>query len=198
MTDKTSNTSANILSFKTPEARFPKAAVDYIDALLTVQRDRFERELAASQIAAENPEHYGGYPARPNSAHILAESDDFLGAGWSKVGKRRDGTAFRWMGRIGSLMLAVDLSETRNFVIRGCGFTRRRFLKETTLWLDDRQLQFSLSRQGFNRWIFTGKLPEIPPRPYYILRLQSPGLAPLAEGVDARVSLAVSEIRVNC
>jgi len=193
MADKDETTSANILSFKTPEARFPKAAVDYIDALLTVQRDRFNRELAARETIQDSD-----FPARPDSAHILADSDEFLGAGWTTIGKRRDGTTFRWMGRIGSLMLAVDLSEARSFIVRGCGFTRRRFLKETTLWIDDQQLPFTLSRQGFNRWTFKGKIPEMPPRPYYLLRLQSPGLAPLAEGVDARVSLAVSEIRVNC
>lgn len=196
MADKNEPTSANILSFKTPEARFPKAAVDYIDALLTVQRDRFNRELAAREAGPNSND--SDYPTRPNSAHIIANSDEFLGAGWTTIGKRRDGTTFRWMGRLGSLMLPVDLSETRPFTIRGCGFTRRRFLKETTLWLDDQQLQFSISRQGFNRWTFTGQLPAMPPRPYYLLRLQSSGLAPLAEGVDARVSLAVSEIRVNC
>lgn len=193
MADKNEPTSANILSFKTPEARFPKAAVDYIDALLTVQRDRFNREMAARKTAVDS-----NYPTRPNSAHIIADSDEFLGAGWTTIGKRRDGTAFRWMGRLGSLMLPVDLSEARSFTIRGCGFTRRRFLKETTLWIDDQQLQFSLSRQGFNRWSFTGQLPAMPPRPYYLLRMQSPGLAPLAEGVDARVSLAVSEVRIDC
>lgn len=193
MADKDETPSANILSFKTPEPRFPKAAVDYIDALLTVQRDRFDRELAARETGPS-----GDFPARPDSAHIIADSDEFLGAGWTTLGKRRDGTTFRWMGRIGSLMLAIDLSQTRSFVVRGCGFTRRRFLKETTLWLDDQQVQFSLSRQGFNRWTFTGKLPEMPPRPYYLLRLQSSGLAPLAEGIDARVSLAISEVRVNC
>jgi len=186
-------TGANILSFKTPEPRFPQAAVRYVDALLTVQRNRFERELAAHNNGTTTD-----FPPRPKSLQILAESDDFVGTGWSNLGNRRDGTAFRWMGRIGSLMLPVDLSEPRQFLVRGCGFTKRRFLKETTIWIEDQQIDFSLSRRGFNRWTYSGELPVMPPRPYYLLRMQSSGLAPLAEGIDAFVSLAVSEIRINC
>ena len=193
MVEKDKTVGANVLSFKTPEPRFPKAAIDYVDALLTVQRSRFEREQAARDSVNSS-----AFPPQPESAHILAESDDFVGAGWTNLGTRRDGTAFRWMGRIGSLMVPIDLSAPRPFIIRGCGFSKRRFLKETTLWIDDTQLPFTLSRRGFNRWTFTGEIPAMPPRPYYLLRLQSPGLAPLAEGIDTRVSLAVSELRINC
>lgn len=193
MVEKNPSAGKNVLSFKTPEPRFPKAAVDYVDALLSIQRDRFEQELAAG-----NDTDVVGFPRRATSAHVLAESDEFVGAGWTNLGQRRDGTAFRWMGRIGSLMLPIDLSENRSFSISGCGFTKRRFLKETTLWVEDQQVEFSLSRRGFNRWTFKGELPSMPARPYYLLRLQSPGVAPLAEGVDAYVSLAVSEVRINC
>ncbi len=193
MAKKSDPATASILSFKTPEPRFPKAAIDYIDALQTVQRDRFERELELSSSRTQIQ-----LPPRPESLQIFAESDDFVGAGWTSIGKRRDGTKFRWMGRIGSLLIPVDLSVPRDFTIKGCGFTKRRFLKETTLWIEDRQVPFTLSRRGFNRWTFKGELPELDPRAYYMLRLQSPGLAPLAEGIDAYVSLAVSEISINC
>ena len=193
MADKNPSAGANILSFKTPEPRFPNAAIKYVDALLTVQRDRFERELAARDHTS-----IAKYPKLPESAQILAESDTFIGAGWTNLGKRRDGTAFRWMGRIGSLLLPVDLSKPQPFLVRGCGFTKRRFLKETTLWIEETQLEFSLSRRGFNRWTFSGEIPAMPARPFYLFRMQAPGLAPLAEGIDAHVSLAVSELRVNC
>lgn len=192
MAEDTNNTGGNVLSFRTPEPRFPKAAIDFVDALLTVQRDRFEAEMASNSVAEPAP-----IPQQATSAHILAEADDFIGAGWSTLGKRRDGTAFRWMGRIGTLMLPLDLSEAREFSIKGCGYTKRRFLKEATLWVDKQEVSFDISRKGFNRWAFSGKLPIMAPRPYYILRIQSPGMAPLAEGVDAYVSLAVSEIRVK-
>lgn len=192
MAEEPHSSGGNILSFKTPEPRFPKAAVDFVDALLTVQRDRFEEELAAYD--RQSP---CDMPPQAASAHILAESDEFIGAGWSNLGKRRDGTAFRWMGRIGTLLLPIDLSSPREITIKGCGFTKRRFLKETTLWIDEQEVSFDLSRRGFNRWTFTGTLPAMAPRPYYLLRIQSPGMARLAEGIDAYVSLAVSEIRVT-
>ncbi|MBL4789503.1 MAG: hypothetical protein JKY60_10800 [Kordiimonadaceae bacterium] len=193
MVEKNENSGANILSFKTPETRFPRAAVDYVDALLTVQRDRFTRELAAYRLPSTVK-----FPPRPKSAQIFANSDDFVGTGWTDIGTRRDGTAFRWMGRIGTLMVPIDLSEPRAFALSGCGFTKRRFLKETTLWIEDRQIDYTLSRRGFNRWTFSGEIPVLAPRPYYLLRIQSPGLARLAEGVDAFVSLAVSELNINC
>jgi len=191
MTDDTHTAGNNVLSFKTPEPRFPKAAIEFVDALLTVQRDRFEKEMAAYSTP-----NITSMPKQAPSAHILAESDEFIGTGWSTLGQRRDGTAFRWMGRLGTLLLPLDLSEPTELVIKGCGFTKRQFLKESTLWIDDHEVPYSLTRRGFNRWIFSGTLPAMTPRPYYILRIQSPGMAPLAEGVDAYVSLAVNEIRV--
>lgn len=193
MANNSSDSDQKIVSFKTPEPRFPQAAVNYIDALLSVQRDQFERELSKRDYASDTP-----LPTFPNKVQIPAEADNFIGAGWSSLGKRRDGTAFRWMGRLGSLLLQLDMSESRNIVIHGCGFTKRRFLKEATLWIDDRQVPFTLSRRGFNRWSFKGELPKMEAKPYHLLRLQSPSVAPLAEGVDAHVSLAVSEIRINC
>jgi len=193
MGKKLEDTDKTVLSFKTPETRFPRAAIDYVDALLDVQRLRFERELAAHQTPETIP-----YPPRASTLHILADSDNFTGTGWSSLGTRRDGVAFRWMGRIGSLLLPVDLSEPRPFSIRGCGFTKRRFLKETTIWIEDQKVEYALSRRGFNRWTFSGELPAMPPRPFYLMRLQSPGLGRLAEGVDAYVSLAVSELCINC
>lgn len=193
MANNSSDSDQKIVSFKTPEPRFPQAAVNYIDALLSVQRDQFEREHAARDYASDSP-----LPALPDTLQIAAESDNFIGAGWSSLGKRRDGTAFRWMGRLGSLLLPLDTSASRSILINGCGFTKRRFLKETTLWLDDKQVHFTLSRRGFNRWSFKGELPVLDAKPYHLLRLQSPSVAPLAEGLEAYVSLAVSEIRVNC
>lgn len=193
MAEKTEIAGTNVLSFKSPEARFPKAAVDFVDALLTIQRERFEQELDTSHTAS-TPK----LPEKAVAAHILAESDEFIGSGWSKIGKRRDGTSFRWMGKLGTIMLPVDLSAPRDFTIKGCGFTKRRFLKETTLWIDDKPIEFTLSRRGFNRWSFSGVLPEMPNRPFYIIRMQSSGISRLAEGIDAFVSLAVSEIKINC
>lgn len=194
MSEKTSNGNGKILAFKAAAGRFPKVAVDFIDTLLSVQRARFEKELSNSA----KPADLRSLPVRPSSAHILAESDQFIGSGWSSLGKRRDGTCFRWMGRLGTMMLSIDLSKEATFSLYGCGFTKRRFLKEATLWIEDQPVPYKLIRKGFNRWYMEGVLPVMPERPYYILRIQSPGMARLAEGVDAYVSLAVTELKINC
>ncbi|WP_262694531.1 hypothetical protein [Kordiimonas aquimaris] len=188
--DKTSETLP--FSANKHEPRLSKAAADYADALLAVQRERFERETACNadtQLSADT--------SLPSSLHMFADSDQFIGAGWTKVGQNRKGMSFRWMGRIGSLLLPVDLSAERQLTINGCGYTKRQFLKECTLWIEDTEINFSIARRGFNRWTLTATIPAMPKRPYYLMRLQSSGLARLAEGIDAYASLAVSEIRIT-
>lgn len=174
------------------EPRLPKAAADYADALLAVQRERFEREGAGSSGNQSLVD-----VSLPSSLHLFADSDQFIGAGWTKVGQNRKGMSFRWMGRIGSLLLPVDLSAERQLTIHGCGYTKRQFLKECTLWIEDTEVEFSMTRRGFNRWTITATTPVLPKRPYYLMRLQSSGLSRLAEGVDAFASLAVSEVRIT-
>ncbi|MBO6505210.1 MAG: hypothetical protein JJ850_10175 [Kordiimonadaceae bacterium] len=189
--EKTNNTPDEPMS---PEPRFPRAAVDFIDALLSIQRQRFEKELgaapahAAAMHAATNP---------PSSMDVLAESDSFLGTGWSDLGRRRDGTAFRWMGRIGTLMCPVDMREGSQVRIEGAGFSRRRHLKTLSFWIDDKPIEGSISRRGFNRWIFEGSIGAVPARPYSILRIQSAGQSRLAVGVDEFVSVAVSRVAIQ-
>lgn len=179
---------------QTPEPRFPKAAVGYIDALLRIQRARFERELSA------RPAHLKalhGAVQPPRSVDILAESDAFSGTGWSDLGRRRDGTAFRWMGRIGTVLLPIDLTDGGTIVIEGAGFSRRRHLKTLTFWIEDQPIEGALKRKGFNRWVFKGKISALPPQPFSILRLQSVGQSRLAVGVDSFVSVAISRIRID-
>ncbi len=177
----------------TPEPRFPRAAVDYIDALLNIQRTRFTQETGHRQqhLAA-----LAEQANQPTAADILVESDQFQGTGWSDLGHRRDGTAFRWMGRIGTLMLPVNLSNGGVIEITGSGFSRRRHLKTMSFWVDDQPIDGSISRQGFNRWIFRGTIPSLPKRPYSILRLQSAGQSRLAIGIDTYVSVSISRVHV--
>lgn len=189
-----SSAKSESLSFvvDTHEPRLSKAAADYADALLDVQRERFERETAGNSDTSLCAD-----VSQPSSLHLFADSDQFIGAGWTKVGQNRKGMSFRWMGRIGSLLLPIDLSTERQLTINGCGYTKRQFLKECTLWIEDTEINFTMTRRGFNRWTLTATIPALPKRPYYLMRLQSPGLARLAEGVDAYASLAVSEIRIT-
>lgn len=177
-----------------PEPRFPRAAVDFIDALLLIQRQRFEKEMGAQQTHAA-----AMYEAStpPTSLDVLAESDGFMGTGWSDLGRRRDGTAFRWMGRIGTLMCPIDLTNGARIRIEGAGFSRRRHLKTLSFWLDDQPIKGSISRRGFNRWIFEGSINALPARPYSVLRIQSAGQSRLAVGVDEYVSVAVSRVAIE-
>lgn len=176
-----------------PEPRFPRAAVDYIDALLQIQRMRHEREHSAAA------DHLGALHDRvapPKTADIPADADGFCGTGWSDLGHRRDGMAFRWMGRIGTLLLPVDLTSGATLRIEGAAFSRRRHLRTLSFWIDDHPVEGTLSRKGFNRWIFTGTVPPLAARPYSILRLQSAGKSRLAVGVDTLVSVAVARVTV--
>ena len=184
----------NSESMTTPEPRFPRAAVDYIDALLGIQRQRFNQETEAranhfAALADQTP------PC--SKADILVEGDQFQGTGWSDLGHRRDGTSFRWMGRIGTLILPVDFSNGGTIEIAGSGFSRRRHLKTLSFWIDNQPVDGSISRLGFNRWTFKGNIPALPTRPYSILRLQSAGQSRLAIGVDTYVSVAISRIQAT-
>ncbi len=178
----------------TPEPRFPKAAVRYIDALLRIQRAKFERELSARSVHLSRL-HSAVQP--PRAVDLLAESDAFVGTGWSDLGRRRDGTAFRWMGRIGTVLLPVDLTAGGTVTIEGAGFSRRRHLKTLSFWMENQPVEGTLKRKGFNRWVFHGKIGALPPQPFSILRLQSAGQSRLAVGVDSFVSVAISRIRVE-
>lgn len=177
-----------------PEPRFPRAAVDFIDTLLAIQRERFEKEGGADQGHAAA---LHGAVKPPASMDVLAEGDAFLGTGWSDLGRRRDGTAFRWMGRIGTLMCPVDLTGGAKVRIEGAGFSRRRHLKTLSFWLEDMPIEGTLSRRGFNRWVFEGTVNTLAARPYSILRIQSAGQSRLAVGVDEYVSVAVSRVSIT-
>lgn len=179
-----------------PEPRFSRAAVTYIDALLEIQRERFEREANGADTRRTLAAMAQGLNL-PSKGQYFAEGDNFIGTGWSELGHRRDGTAFRWMGRIGTLLLPLDLSRGAQISIEGCGYTRRRHLKGLTVWVDDYPVEGTVARKGFNRWIFTGKVGPFTARPYHILRLQCPGQSRLAVGVDSFVSIAVSGITVE-
>lgn len=194
-------------------SRFPRAATDYIDALLKIQRMRFDRENALA--ARFGPAATGRIPTAtdaiqddrhsvlreklnlPDSTEIQASSDNFNGTGWSDLGHRRDGTAFRWMGRLGTLLLPVNLERGASLTIEGCGFSRKKFLKQMTVWIEGQPVTGAIKRRGFNRWIFTGEIRPAPWRPYSILQIQSSGMARLAVGVDSYVSLAVNKVTVK-
>jgi len=196
--DRANEVGQPVAGFQTPEPRFPNAAVTFVDALLDIQRQRFNRERSVKQsTAVSDSSDLRNHITLAASAHFMADGDNFIGTGWSELGHRRDATAFRWMGRIGTLLVPVDLTEGGKITINGCGYTKKKFLKNLTLWIDDQQLPGEMARKGFNSWIFTGAIPPMKWRPYSILRLQSAGQARLAVGMETYASVAVSDIHIE-
>jgi len=196
--ENTAGTAKPMVGFQTPEPRFPNAAVTFVDALLDIQRRRFD--LERSVVQSNTPSSDGDlrtHVTLAESAHFMADGDNFIGTGWSELGHRRDGTAFRWMGRIGTLLVPVDLTEGATITVKGCGYTKKKFLKDMTLWIDDQQITGDMARKGFNSWIFTGVVPPMQWRPYSILKLQSAGQARLAVGMDTYASVAVNDIQIE-
>jgi hypothetical protein len=188
------------------DKRLPKAAVDFVETLLDVQRRRFEQELAARSVAAKpddsapvpspSPSLWPSlWPSLPRSLQLLAESDGFVGSGWSSLDHSRSGQARRWMGRVGTLLFAADTTEGGRLSLKGGGFIKRAFVDELTVWLDDQPVSGHGVRRGINRWEFEGRTPALQRRPFHILRLQAPGARRFEPGPDGRGSLAVSEIR---
>jgi len=196
--ESVNETGQPVTGFQTPEPRFPQAAVTFVDALLDIQRQRFDRERAVSQSTTPTDENdLRNHVTLAASAHFMADGDNFIGTGWSDLGHRRDGTAFRWMGRIGTLLVPIDLTEGATITIKGCGYTKKKFLKDMTLWIDDQQIVGEMARKGFNSWVFRGAVPPMKWRPYSVLRIQSAGQARLAVGIDTYASVAVSELQIE-
>lgn len=185
----------NTKTLITKGKRFPKAAVDYVDAMLSIQRQHFETEQMGQHFGADAPAL--NLPRNPTHISMLAEGENFIGTGWSSLGKRRDGTAFRWMGRIGTLLLPVHLENGGKLMVMGCGYTRKKLLQGLMLWIDETPVEIDVARKGFNRWIMTGSIPPLAPRAYHILRIESAGLARLAVGLDSYFSVAVSSVEVK-
>ncbi|MFC4347208.1 hypothetical protein ACFO5Q_05065 [Kordiimonas lipolytica] len=190
MTKKSTSNTQSDLPLKGPESRFPKAAVDYIDALLDVERMRFEKELAAQGSTGEQP----SWPARSRQLQLLAEGDEFVGSGWGKLDHTKKGIGRRWMARIGTLLLPVDASAGGTLKLTGTGYLRRRFVDELTVWLDHLPVEGVAVRKGLNGWTFEGRVPALAGRPFHILRLQSGGIRPFDKGPDTHASVALSDV----
>ncbi|WP_286828707.1 MULTISPECIES: hypothetical protein [Kordiimonas] len=190
MTKKPTSPTPADLPVKGPESRFPKAAVDYIDTLLDVERTRFEKELAAAVTPREEP----AWPTLPERLELMAEGDDFAGSGWGKLDHTKKGIGRRWMARIGTLLFAADA--TRGGIVRltGTGYLRRRYVDDLTVWLDNMPVEGVAVRKGINGWSFEGHVPALAGRPFHILRLQTSGIRPFDKGPDTHASLALSVV----
>jgi|GEM_PF-1457865 len=178
------------LPVKGPESRFPKAAVDYIDALLDVERTRFEKELSAAGMADKQ----ANWPALPTRLQLLAEGDDFVGSGWGALDHTKKGIGRRWMARIGTLLFPADATAGGILRLTGAGYLRRRYVDDLTVWLDHMPVEGVAVRKGLNGWNFEGRVPALKGRPFHILRLQTSGIRPFDKGPDTHASLALSAV----
>lgn len=193
MTKKPSASIPPDLPVKGVESRFPKAAVDYIDSLLDVERIRFEKELAVADINKSQP----NWPARSARLQLLAEGDDFVGTGWGALDHTKKGIGQRWMARIGTLLFPADTASGGILRLTGTGYLRRRYVDDLTVWLDHLPIEGVAVRKGLNGWRFEGRTPALDARPFHILRLQTSGIRPFDKGPDTHASLALSSVEFS-
>lgn len=186
----TKHTVMNEPPLSSPEQRFPRSAVDYIDTLLDVQRKRFEAENKAC------PAHHQetAWPPAPKKASILVESDGFVGSGWGPLDLGADGTARRWMARLGTVMLAIDASAGGILMLTGGGSLKRRYIKELTFWLNNMPLEGTAAAKGLRNWRFETRIPAQVERPFHILGIQSPRIRAFDKGPSTHASIALSRI----
>lgn len=196
MTDeKDSGLKAPYSAFGTPvlKPRFPKAALAYVDAALGI--------LARHHASAQglNPAAAAGGGTMPRTADILAGSDAFFGAGWSTLEPDGRGGRHRWMGRLASLMLRLDLSSGARLRITGTGLVRGRSLREASVWLDGHRVSGAFRRKGLKGWSFEGTIAPAklaPGAACHLLAIQTDRAGAKGGDSEAGRSLAVSRIEI--
>lgn len=182
------------------ERRFSQAAVDYVDALLEIQ----ERAFMACQAKARFTDKVEESIKQNTVGLYMAEDDPFIGGGWSKL--TAGPKPFRWMRRVGALLINNDLSNGANIRIEGVKATKRTFAKKLSVWIDDMPVQGSVKVSWNGAWSFSGQIPAIntePGKPYHILRLRCPGMRSLGmsklkhESDYTHASLGISSINIG-
>ncbi|WP_374764236.1 hypothetical protein [Yunchengibacter salinarum] len=183
------------------EPGFPKAAVAYVDALLAIQRRQMEAELGGLEHMGLVGTDRAQVLANPGGAlHIMAESDEFAGGGWSALKRTLTGRHYRWMRRLGAVLLAAELSTGAPLIISGPKIPKRAWLKDMTVWIDAHQVTGKARRHLGGGWSFSGQVPRLPRtgRHYHILRIKMPGVTRVDKSEeDGFASLALSDIRIG-
>ena len=180
-------------SLVSAKPRFPRSALEYLDTVLAGQRMLFR---ANTVFPAEQKSL--AVPPAPKEVCLSAESDEFRGTGWSPLINATQ--PYRWMGRVGTLLLRADLTENAQLTISGSAMKRYKFAKGLTVWIDGYPVSGTVRRLGWNTWQFTGTIPAIPAsgQPFHLLRLDAPGQKRLKTLPDtAWASLGVSRITIS-
>ncbi|WCL55115.1 hypothetical protein [Gimibacter soli] len=181
------------LSTPTLKPRFPKAALAYVDATLGILARHHDRAQAVAPFTVTNE------AALPGVADILAEADTFFGAGWSVLESDGRGNRHRWMDRMASLMLRLDLSAGARLRITGTGLVRGRCLKEASVWLDGNPVKGAFRRKGLKGWTYDGAIAptRMPPgAACHLLTIQTDRSGLKGDDTEAGRSLAVSRVEV--
>ncbi len=183
-----------------PEPRFPLAAVNFIDALLNIQRRRFNEQRAAFKANDQQglSDTQPQTPSLNDKTHLTlyAEADQFAGSGWSHLHRHLNGQQSRWMERVGMIALYPAQISGETICIKGSGFTRKKFIENLEVYIDDSQISGQIKHSFTGQWSFQGTLPKASDQslPFAILRLQTIGVAKHKAGIEGWASLAVTSI----
>jgi hypothetical protein len=170
-----------------PDGRLTNAAIQYTDTLLEAQRQQFESFIA--ELQAKHPPMSPALTLSATTA-LFAEGDNFMGAGWSALAQSPDGTHYRWMQRIASILITIEPDTATKIEINGFGIARGRFLKHLNLYLGNEKINGKLTRTGLRSWQFTGIIPAIRQADmhsqYQILRFENKSASCLKKDRDYR------------
>lgn len=179
-------------------SRFPHAAVQYTNALLDILRLRFDAEIAA--MAKDSTGHERSYiQSGPQSFQMFIEEDQFIGSGWSMCQQSFSKRPYRWMKRVGTILIPVGQTTGVPVILSGPKLVKRRFLKRTSIFIDGFEVKGKFRRKAMRGWEFSGQLPRLSKagRKYHILKIRSQTAGRCRSAPDGRASIALSEIRIG-
>ena len=167
-----------------PDKRLTNDAVRYTDILLETQRKQSEaylRLITDEQALATPPQK-----SKNRETHVYPENPDFAGTGWSNLAESKSGTCYRWMPRMATVLVDIDLSTGGEITVEGYGVNRRRFLKALNVYIGNTKLDGAVKRTGLQTWEFKASVPNIEDNsflpPYQILRFENKGAAIIKKG----------------
>lgn len=175
---------------------------EYVNALLSIYRDRFERDLdqLRAQVAAATGE---APPINFATGHlpqeIMAQDPGFTGSGWHGVEFDGD-TAFRWMRERANLLLPLLLESDATLTVRGFSALQPSMVDDLTLRIDGRRLDHRIDRiTETGRWAARAELsPELlDPSPLHTLALETSFARAPNENDRRRISLAIEAVVVE-
>jgi hypothetical protein len=170
-----------------PDTRLTSAAIEYADILLEAQRQQFKSHIKAltENGATRTPENTAQITPTTN---LYAEGDMFMGAGWSGLARTNDGTHYRWMQRIASLLIMCDQETPKQICVHGYGIARQRFLGNLNVYINNQKIEGKAKRTGIRSWCFEGTIPSIKSddniHGYQVLRFENKGAARLKKDRD--------------